>query len=307
MSESRIVWLRDPSAFPWVRVMTDFVPTRVGGAKRGSKGDHVIGYAELSPSAESHNRRFRRRFFYLRDTDYPFGTDYPPEAAHRPTEAVDPLTVVANTQGELTPRSRSAADLTLIHEERRSDVAYEALDGRPYLVLERPNEQAKTEACPFCGRPHSHGTGDGHRVGHCVGERMKDEVVALDGTRLRRDDGYVVRTRAVPQPPAATASDEGPHPSSGKRGKPPLSWQEHEALGAELNDVRERLMRIAMTMSNRVGKASKASRTAHAAQRSVDELRCELDPLVFKAFPGKDPKNLMQIYYPQAEDRSEEA
>jgi hypothetical protein len=195
MPESRIVWLRDPSAFPWVRVVTVYAPSRTGWKKSWFSNGHIVGYAELSPDAPSSNRRVSRRCFYVRDTDYPFGEDYRPAAPYKPGEAVDPLTIIPNGRGELTARSRSAeADLALIHEERRSDVAYEILQGKPRLVLSRPTEHSPTERCHFCGRKHMHGIGDGAREEHCVGNRMKNEVVALDGTRLRRGDGYVVRT-----------------------------------------------------------------------------------------------------------------
>ena len=85
--------------------------------------------------------------------------------------------------------------------------------------------------------------------------------------------------------------------------KTPLSWEEHLELGAELKSIRDRLLHIAMEMSNRVGKATKASRTAHAAQRSVDELKCEMDSLVFKAFPEKGFDDLVRVYYGRPEER----
>jgi len=71
-------------------------------------------------------------------------------------------------------------------------VEYEMHDGKPYLVLRRPMEDALTEPCPFCNDPHLHGLGDGHRVSHCIG---RDVTLTLsDGTVLRQDRGYMVRT-----------------------------------------------------------------------------------------------------------------
>ena len=36
-----------------------------------------------------------------------------------------------------------------------------------HAVLWRNTEESETDTCPFCGRRHRHGTGDGHRVVHC--------------------------------------------------------------------------------------------------------------------------------------------
>lgn len=197
MPESRIVWVRNPAAFPWVRVTTDLVPTRAGWRRKpNQRGDQLIGYAEASSDVPSSNRRFKRRYFYLRDTDYPFGDHYLPKTPGRPSEAVDPLTLSANREGELTERSVMAtADLEAIHEVR-SDLSYDQSEGVTYLVLRRPTERAETEPCGFCGLRHTHGREDGHRVAHCLHDRAKDVVIALDGTKLRRQDGYIVRTVA---------------------------------------------------------------------------------------------------------------
>lgn len=69
---------------------------------------------------------------------------------------------------------------------------YELLNGRPYAVLYRENENEKTEICPFCGKRHIHGIGDGHRTAHCADGSK--EITAEDGTVLTQDHGYILRT-----------------------------------------------------------------------------------------------------------------
>jgi len=71
---------------------------------------------------------------------------------------------------------------------------YELHDGSAYLVLHRDRELGPTDRCPFCGKQHWHGEGDGHRVAHCVKGRGRT-LIAADGTKLDQAAGYVIRTR----------------------------------------------------------------------------------------------------------------
>ena len=71
---------------------------------------------------------------------------------------------------------------------------YEIEDGVPYAVLWRDTVKTQTDPCPFCGREHTHGIGDGHRGPHCYGEINKI-ARAKDGTVLEQKKGYMVRTR----------------------------------------------------------------------------------------------------------------
>lgn len=73
------------------------------------------------------------------------------------------------------------------------DIEYELLNGRPYAVLYRKNENEKTEICPFCGKRHIHGIRDGHRTAHCTDGSK--EITADDGTVLTQDHGYILRTK----------------------------------------------------------------------------------------------------------------
>jgi hypothetical protein len=68
---------------------------------------------------------------------------------------------------------------------------------KAYAVLRRDREADPTRACPFCGRRHTHGLGDGHLAAHCSGD-AKDSVRSGAVTLYRRD-GYLL----------VTDSDEG--------------------------------------------------------------------------------------------------
>jgi hypothetical protein len=67
-------------------------------------------------------------------------------------------------------------------------------DARAYAVLRRLSEDAPTRSCPFCGKGHVHGGGDGHRVAHCLDDAKA--VVRSGAVTLRRADGYFVLTDA---------------------------------------------------------------------------------------------------------------
>jgi len=75
------------------------------------------------------------------------------------------------------------------------DVEYERHDDRNYLVLYRQTSKARTDPCPFCLAMHSHGLGDGHRVGHCTPQYGRSSIFTIDGTALLKDYGYIVKTR----------------------------------------------------------------------------------------------------------------
>lgn len=75
------------------------------------------------------------------------------------------------------------------------NVEYESDGLRNWLVLYRQSEKQKTDPCPFCLSPHSHGIGDGHRIAHCLRQYGFESIRTLDGTILNRDDGYIIKTR----------------------------------------------------------------------------------------------------------------
>ena len=70
----------------------------------------------------------------------------------------------------------------------------EWLNGKEYIVLWREKEKSETEFCPFCGKRHIHGKGDGHRVSHCTsGEDIFTRK--SDGKVFKQSQGYIVRTK----------------------------------------------------------------------------------------------------------------
>ncbi|MGH2487192.1 MAG: hypothetical protein ACRDHE_14380 [Ktedonobacterales bacterium] len=48
-------------------------------------------------------------------------------------------------------------------------------------------EQLCIECCPYCGRAHYHGAGNGHRVAHCIGEHGQDAGYVLREVAAARD------------------------------------------------------------------------------------------------------------------------
>lgn len=73
------------------------------------------------------------------------------------------------------------------------NVPYERDGSSVYAVIWRDEEDSMTDFCPFCGKRHYHGTGDGHRARHCHGG--DSEIKTNDGTVLLRDHGYIIKTR----------------------------------------------------------------------------------------------------------------
>lgn len=91
-NETRIVWLLDPSRFAYVRQAAIVTRTPSGLPSDYLGGTRLlVGYSEVRKSGRG---LYRRRIFYLRDTD----RDLDPLGAYRygaPAEAVDPMTVSA--------------------------------------------------------------------------------------------------------------------------------------------------------------------------------------------------------------------
>ena len=67
-------------------------------------------------------------------------------------------------------------------------------NGEEYIVLWRETEDSPTDYCPFCGKRHSHGQGDGHRTSHCA---FGNDTFTRksDGKIFKQSRGYVVRTK----------------------------------------------------------------------------------------------------------------
>ncbi|HTN45760.1 MAG TPA: hypothetical protein VL098_05380 [Flavipsychrobacter sp.] len=77
-------------------------------------------------------------------------------------------------------------------------IQYREWQGRRFLVLKRDwsqfkqGETPKTDKCPFCGKHHSHGEVDGHKVARCGSPDRT--CVAADGTILHSADGYYIES-----------------------------------------------------------------------------------------------------------------
>jgi hypothetical protein len=52
------------------------------------------------------------------------------------------------------------------------NITYKIYKDEKYYILKRKLGNEKTDVCAFCGTPHIHGTGDGHRVPHCAGKKI---------------------------------------------------------------------------------------------------------------------------------------
>jgi len=59
--------------------------------------------------------------------------------------------------------------------------------------------------------------------------------------------------------------------------KPPLSIDEHRAIGLELFHLRNRIQTLMIDVANRYHKTSRTSRTAMKACKAMDSLRCQMD------------------------------
>lgn len=85
---------------------------------------------------------------------------------------------------------------------------YEMYLGKPVAVLYFDEKTGRTEPCPFCSKCHNQQP-EGHRATHCTDnitykrwrgnlyevKLTPDEIIAFDGTVLKREDGYIIRNR----------------------------------------------------------------------------------------------------------------
>lgn len=97
-TEERIVWLRDPRQFAYLREGI-MCTTRSSGPISGRYIEDlafIVGYAECLPKSAGHGRMaYRRRFWWLKEHD----RDLDPQGVYargRPAEAVDPASIGVN-------------------------------------------------------------------------------------------------------------------------------------------------------------------------------------------------------------------
>lgn len=63
-------------------------------------------------------------------------------------------------------------------------------NGKLYFVL-KANKNGKVQ-CPFCEKPHKHGTPDGHRLAHCGNNNHNYNSFIINGHWLKKEDGYFI-------------------------------------------------------------------------------------------------------------------
>jgi len=69
------------------------------------------------------------------------------------------------------------------------------IDEEGFLILQCTERQdgcgLLTESCPFCGKKHLHGVGDGHRAAHCTVRPV--QVTLPSGRVVSNQHGYILR------------------------------------------------------------------------------------------------------------------
>lgn len=86
--------------------------------------------------------------------------------------------------------------------------------------------------------------------------------------------------------------------------RPGLTWEEHVELGKKLKVIDSELGEVEKTLPNRFGLTSKVGKQAKSARQKLRDLRCELDRLICAAFPEKENKEILNIYYGERESRA---
>lgn len=75
-----------------------------------------------------------------------------------------------------------------------------------------------------------------------------------------------------------------------------LTYEEHVQIGAELKQIREQLLAIALTISRSEESGSPTTRSASRATASVDNLRTRLDSALCACLPLSD-ESWRGVYY----------
>lgn len=86
-----------------------------------------------------------------------------------------------------------------------------------------------------------------------------------------------------------------------------LTWQQHQGLGSEIQQMHARLHELTVMLSNTYGVSKKVGQLARKAGSSVDQLRSELDNLVHQDCPDIAQDALSHCYYGNYEDFHGEA
>jgi hypothetical protein len=89
-----------------------------------------------------------------------------------------------------------------------------------------------------------------------------------------------------------------------------LSWEEHNQIGPELHRMRQSIGELSLRLAEIYGGESRVTAISARAQKGIDDLRQELDALLFREHAARSRMELMGVYYgdedsPSAANRSE--
>lgn len=84
-----------------------------------------------------------------------------------------------------------------------------------------------------------------------------------------------------------------------------LTWDEHQSLGRELHELRDRLVRIEAQLATTYGADTPATGLADQAQTSVNALRSELERLVSEDCPEQPAEARFRCYYPISDEAAD--
>jgi len=74
----------------------------------------------------------------------------------------------------------------------KSKKLVELINNKPYIVNWRRRGELRIDVCFFCGERHEHGRDEGHRVAHCLPEKV-NSAYDYHGTEITYKDGYIIR------------------------------------------------------------------------------------------------------------------
>lgn len=78
---------------------------------------------------------------------------------------------------------------------------------------------------------------------------------------------------------------------------PGFTFEEHEAFGRELRDMRNKISKALCDIGKKYGVSHKAVKRIEDVLHKIEQLRSTLDDVVGIENPEKSPKELNAIYY----------
>ncbi|SCY01901.1 hypothetical protein [Desulfoluna spongiiphila] len=77
-----------------------------------------------------------------------------------------------------------------------------------------------------------------------------------------------------------------------------LSFEEHQELGSDLQDVYNLLVKSSTTLSRKYPKSSEQAKMATEANELVLKIRSLMDNVAFKEYPQKEKEVVNRLYFP---------